>query len=68
MADYYMEDTKLQVVEEEKDLGVLTSNSLKFGKHIAKAAAVANKKLELLRHTFKYWTEESLSTLYKVYV
>ena len=68
MADYYMEDTKLQVVEEEKDLGVLTSNSLKFGKHIAKAAAMANKKLGLLRHTFKYWTEESLSTLYKVYV
>ena len=54
MADYYMEDTKLQLVEEEKDLGVLTSNSLKFGKHIAKAAAMENKKLGLLKHTFKY--------------
>ena len=68
MGDYYMEDTKLQVVEGEKDLGVLTSNSLKFWKHIAKAAAMSNKKLGLLRHTFKHWTEESLSTLYKVYV
>ena len=68
MADYHMGETRLQVVEEEKDLGVLTSNSLKFGKHIAKAAAAANKKLGLLKHTFRYWTEESLSTLYKVYV
>ena len=55
-------------MEEEKDLGVLTSNSLKFGKHIAKAAAMANKKLGLLRHTFKYWTGDSLSTLHKIYV
>ena len=45
MADYYMEDTKLQAAKEEKDLGVLTSNSLKFGKHIAKAVAMANKNL-----------------------
>ena len=66
--DYYMEGTRLQVVNEEKDLGVLTSNSMKFGKHIAKAAATANKKLGLLKHTFKYWTEDSLATLYKVYV
>ena len=43
-------------------------NKLKFSKHIATAAASANRKLGLLRHTFKYWTEDSLATLYKVFV
>ena len=27
-----------------------------------------NLQLGLLKHTFKYWTEESLVTLFKVYV
>ena len=58
MANYEMENTRLQSVEDEKDLGILISNSLKFEKQAAHSANLANKKLGLLKHTFKYWTEE----------
>ena len=65
---YYMEGIEIKDVAEEKDLGVLVDETLKFSKNIAAAAANANRKLGLLRHTFKYWSEESLVTLYKVFV
>ena len=68
MVNYFMEGNEIQSVTEEKDLGVLVDDKLKFSKQIAAAAASANRKLGLLRHTFKYWTEESLATLYKVFV
>ena len=68
MEQYFMEGTEIQIVMEEKDLGVLVDNKVKFSKHIAAAAARANRKLGLLKHTFKYWTEDSLATLYKVFV
>ena len=47
-------------MSEEKDLGVVVDDKLRFSRHIAAAAACANRKLGLLKHTFKYWTEESL--------
>ena len=61
-----MEGTEIQAVSEEKDLGVVVDEKLRFSRHIA--AACANRKLALLKHTFKYWTEESLVTLFKVFV
>ena len=68
-ANYFMEGTEIQAVSEEKDLGVVGDDKLRFIRHIA-AAACANRKLGLLKHTFKYWTvtEESLVTLFKVCV
>ena len=62
-----MEGTEIQAVSEEKDLGVVVDDKLRFSRHIA-AAACANRKLGLLKHTFKYWTKESLATLFKVFV
>ena len=50
------------------DLGVVVDEKLRFSRHIAAAAACTNRKLGLLKHTFKYWTEESLVTLFKVFV
>ena len=44
---------------QEKDLGVVLDDKLRFSRHIAAAAACVNRKLGLLKHTFKYWTEES---------
>ena len=66
MANYFMEGTEIQAVSEEKDLGVVVDDKLRFSRHIAAAAACANRKLGLLKHTFKYWTEESLATLFKI--
>ena len=68
-AHYFMEGTEIQGVSEEKDLGVVVDKKLRFSRHIAAAAAAcANRKLGLLKHTFKYWTEEGLVTLFKVFV
>ena len=53
-ANYFMEGTEIQAVSEEKDLGVVVDNKLRFSRHIAAAAACANRKLGLLKHTFKY--------------
>ena len=68
-ANYFMEGIEIQAVTEEKDLGVVVDDKLRFSRHIAAAAACANRKLGLLKHTFnfKYWTE-SLVTLFKVFV
>ena len=66
---YFMGGTEIQAVSEEKDLGVVVDDKLRFSRHIAAAAATcANRKLGLLKHIFKYWTEESLVTLFKVFV
>ena len=47
---------------------VVVDNKLRSSsRHIAAAAACANRKLGLLKHTFKYWGE-SLATLFKVFV
>ena len=67
-ANYFMEGTEIQAVSEEKDLGVVVDDKLRFSRHIAAVAACANRKLGLLKHTNKYWTEESLVTLFKVFV
>ena len=67
-AKYFMEGTEIQAASEEKDLGVVVDEKLRFSRYIAAAAACANRKLGLLKHTFKYWTEESLVTLFKVFV
>ena len=65
-ANYFMEGTEIQVVSEEKDLGVVVDEKLRFSRNFA--AACANRKLGLLKHKFKYWTEESLITLFKGFV
>ena len=67
-ANYFMEGTEIQAVSEEMDLGVVGDEKLRFSRNIAAAAACANRKLGLLKHIFKYWTEESLVTLFKVFV
>ena len=57
---------RLECVQDEKDLGVLISENLKFSKQVARAAATANRKLGMLKHTFKYWTERDIDVMEKV--
>ena len=38
-ANYFMEGTEIQAVSEEKDLGVVVDDKLRFSRHIAAAAA-----------------------------
>ena len=45
------EDHYLDRVEEERDLGVLFSHSLKFGNHISTIAHKANRLLGLIKVT-----------------
>ena len=46
-----MEGTEIQAVSKEKDLGVVVDDKLRFSRRIAAAAACANRKLGLLKHT-----------------
>ena len=58
------EDHYLDRVEEERDLGVLFSHSLKFGDHISTIAHKANRLLGLIKRSFGYLEPQMLRLLY----
>ena len=60
--------TDLEVVNEEKDLGVWCSSDLKPSLHCRKAAVKASQILGLIRRTFKTTSPEMFVFLYKMYV
>ena len=66
--EYTMNDAVLGTVKEEKDLGILISDTLTFSSHIGKIAAKANSVLGIIRRTFSYFSTESFLILYKAYV
>ncbi len=51
-ADYMMDGTTLESVKEEKDLGVLIDEELKFHKHVSAAILKANQTLGIVKRTF----------------
>lgn len=61
---YKMNGQKLQNVEDEKDLGVVIDNELKFHKHTSAVAKKANSKLGLIKKSFVCLDEFTLPTLY----
>ena len=63
--EYRMCDTSLEAVREEKDLGVIVDEKLKFDTHTVTQANKANKVLGLIRRTFDNLDEEMLVLLYK---
>jgi hypothetical protein len=70
---YYMSserqaNTQIEIIKEEKDLGVIFDPSLKFSAHIAKCAAKANSMLGLINRTFSFIDKEMFLTLYKTLV
>lgn len=63
-----MEDIYINQITEEKDLGVLFSEDLKFTHHIENITSKANSMLGLLKCTFKHWTEEGFASVYRTYI
>ena len=55
-------------VQEEKDLGILCTEDLKPSLQCRKAAAKAMQVLGLLRRSFKLFSVDLLTFLYKMYV
>ena len=61
---YKMNGRKLEKVEEEKDLGVIVDNELKFHKQSAAAVKKANMKLGMIKKSFASLDENILPSLY----
>ena len=66
--EYEIGGEKLGEVEEEKDLGVWTSNSMKPATHCERAAKSANRSLGMMLRAFHYRTKETLIPLYKIFI
>ena len=47
-----MNDTNLQVVKDERDLGISIQDNLKVDQKVAAAVSKANRALGMIRHTF----------------
>ncbi len=60
-----MGDRTLETVTEEKDLGVIIDEKLKFDKHTEVQANKANKVLGLLRRSFETLDKETLVWLFR---
>jgi hypothetical protein len=66
--EYNMNNVKLEVISEEKDLGVVISNTFKVSKQCAKAASKGNQILGLIKRTFISKEKNVLLNLYKALV
>ena len=68
MGGYAPGGTVLEEVQEEKDLGVMISNSLKPYAQCAKAAKTANSVLGQMSRSFHYRDKDTWIRLYKIFV
>jgi hypothetical protein len=66
--DYQMDGVRLEEVEEERDIGVTVSNTLKPSKQCAKAAATARAVLGQITRAFHFRDRVTFVKLYKTYV
>ena len=65
---YTLDGQILEASEEEKDLGVIVDDRLKFRKHAATAAKKANRTLACIRRTIKYKEKDMIVPLYTALV
>ena len=67
---FYKDNETHEISEctEEKDLGVIFDDTLKFDKHINAAVKKANSMLGLIKRNFKYIDEDIFLKLYKALV
>ncbi|MES9905329.1 MAG: reverse transcriptase domain-containing protein [Sedimenticola sp.] len=69
---YYMTegDERIEIckVQEEKDLGIIIDNKLKFTKHINESVKKSNRVLGLIQRTFSYIDKPMFLQLYKTLV
>ena len=64
-SEYLMSDTALEVVKEERDLGIIIQSNLKVSKQCAKVVKTANRILGMIRRTISYKSKDTIRTLYK---
>ena len=62
---YHMGDVQLDTTEEEKDLGVVTDNKLRFSKHCDKIVTSCNKILGIMRRNINHMDTTVFNYLYK---
>ena len=62
---YYMDSKELEMVQEEKDLGVLITNDLKASSQCVQACNKANRVLGMIHRTIVYKNRDILLKLYK---
>ena len=67
-SNYSMNGTELLKVNEEKDLGVTTSNDLKPGKHCSEVVKTANKLIGFIGRTFEFKSDKVVLTLFNALV
>ena len=60
-----MNSEPLQNVNEEKDLGIIIDNQLKFHSYVSSISSKARKLLALIRQSFIYFDKETFPYLYK---
>ena len=65
---YYMNGHQLEVISEEKDLGVFVQDNLKPTKQCSEAARIANFKLGEITRAFHYRDKKTFLSLYKQFV
>jgi len=63
--DYLMSGSKLESVNEEKDLGIIVSDDLKWEKHCSAAVSKANRILGMITRNFIDRSKEVIIPLYK---
>ena len=71
--DYYMTGglsgkTKLESVQEERDLGVLIRSELKSVSQCNKSAATARRVIGMVRRNFKHLDIDDFQIIYKTYI
>jgi hypothetical protein len=59
---------ELEVVESERDLGLVLSSNLKWHNHIEKIVGQANKMMYMIFNAFKTREEDLILSLYKIYI
>ena len=65
---YKMKETTLKLVKQEKDIGVVVDEQLKFESHIYEKINKANSMMGLIRRSFIYMDEDMFKKLFKAIV
>ena len=61
---YYLNGSKIEESDMERDLGVMINNKLKAATQVSAAVKKANKVLGLISRTFEYKSEKVITSLY----
>ena len=58
-------NVEIEIVDQEKDLGVTVDSNLQFRHHIVSKVSIANRNLGIIFRTFTYLSQEMFLSLYK---